>query len=131
MKTLKYFYAFLWLFIIPVVIGLSVENFLIKIYNNFNKHLLAGLVVCLLNSLAVSWIPGGFLINGFNIREKHDFVILTLLLSIAGLVTPLIAGFESFGTAVTVLLILSALLTMDIVKKEMHEISERLQYSKE
>ena len=127
MKILKYFYAFLWLFIIPVVIGLSVENFLIKIYSNYDEHLLAGLVVCVLNSLAVTWIPGGFLIIDINIRKKHDLLVLTLLLWVAGLVTPLLAGFRSFSTAVTVLLIFSAWLTMEIIKKEMYEISKHIQ----
>ena len=124
MKILKYFYAFLWLLIIPVNIGLSVENYLIRFYSLYDESLLAGLVVCVINSLVVTWIPGGFLINDtFNIREKHVFLSGTLLLLwVAGFVTPLLAGFRSFGGAVTVLMMISALVTME----EMRQISKRL-----
>ncbi len=126
MKILKFFYAFLWLFVIPLIIGLSVEYYLIKIYRNYDENLLAGLVVCVLNSLAVTWIPGGFLIIEINIQKKHDLLILTLFLWVAGLVTPLLAGFQSFGAAVTVLFIFSALLPMEILKKEIRQISNHL-----
>lgn len=118
MKTiLKYSYAFLWLFVIPVIIGLGTGDLLLRIYHNSNEHLLAGVVVCFFSGAVVTWIPMTFLIDGAEVgreREHSQLFHSTLFLGIAGCAAPILSGFEQgLDTAITVLLIFSAFVTKE------------------
>lgn len=127
MKILKYSYMFLWIFVIPVIIGLSVADLLLRIYHNFNEHLLAGLAVCILSGLVVTWIPMVFLIEDVNFREKRELLGLTLLLWVVGLVSPIVFGFRSLGKVIAILLIFSAAFTVTKLATAISQISKRLQ----
>lgn len=112
LKVLKYFYVFLWIFVLPTVIGQSVGDTLLEIYLNFNKHVLAGLFVCLLSGAVVTWFPMIFLVEEIDFLERNDLIALTLLLWAAGIVAPMLFGFQQLGLIITVLLISSGFITV-------------------
>lgn len=53
-----------------------------------------------------------FIVEHIEFLEKDSLVVLTLLLWFAGVIYPLIFGFQSLSHIITVLLILSAAITV-------------------
>jgi hypothetical protein len=131
MKALKYLYIFLWLFVIPAIIGGGVGEILLRMYHNFSEHLLAGVAVCLFSGAVVTWIPMAFVIQGADFGEKKEFLAITLLLWIAGCVAPMLFGFRHLTLTVTILLMFSAIFTKTKVLSALSEISRKLQNYRE
>jgi len=130
MKVLKYSYVFLWLFGIPTIIGMGAGDILLRIYYNFNEHLLAGVAVCFFSGAVVTWIPMAFVIEEADFREKRKLFAITLLLWIAGCVAPIIFGFQQLGRIITVLLVFSAIFTITKILSVVSEISRKGNYRK-
>jgi len=66
-KAIKYFYTCLWLLVVPIIIGESVGQYFLAVYKNFNRHWIAGAIICLASGAVVTWFPMFFLI------EKNKF----------------------------------------------------------
>lgn len=112
MKPLKYFYVFLWIFVIPSIIGQGLGDSLLRLYHNFNEHFFVGGAVCLISGSVVTWVPMGFLIEGVEFGVRTELIALTILVWIAGCIAPILFGFQNLGIIMTVLLIFSAIFTI-------------------
>ena len=126
MKFLKYSYMFLWILVIPVIIGKGVGDLLEKIYHNFNEHLLAGIAVCFFSGAVVTWVPMVFVVEEVGFREKDTLLGISLLLWVAGIIAPLLFGFQQLGMSIAILLIFSAAFTVTKVLSAISEISKKL-----
>ena len=118
MKASSYVYGVISIFLVPVLIGSGIEEFLLHIYNNFSQHWIAGLAVCLLAGAVASWPPMLFMMDGDIRFSSMDSVALANLIGwIGGVGGPLIFGFGNLGIIIAVLLILTTLMTMVSVSK--------------
>lgn len=125
MKFLKYSYIFLWVLVIPVIIGLGVGDLLLRIYNNFNEHLIAGITVCFFSGAVVTWVPMVFVVEEVNFKEKDTLLGISLLLWVAGIIAPLLFGFQQLGRSIAILLIFSAAFTVTKLLSAISEISKK------
>lgn len=94
-NVLKYFYIFLWLFVIPIIIGMSVGDGLVKMYDNFDKHWVAGLCVCFFSGAVVTWFPMFFIIEETPYEELNSLYAFVVIGWPAGSISPLIFGFKA------------------------------------
>src|SRR3989338_11264605 len=126
MKFLKYSYMFLWILVIPVIIGASVGDFLLKIYHNFNEHLLACIAVCFFSGAVVTWVPMSvFVVEKVDFQWKDRLLTLSLLLWVAGIIAPLLFGFQQLGRSITILLFISAVVTVYAINSEISKQQDR------
>jgi len=116
---------FLWIFVIPVIIGEGVAGVLLKIHYNFSEHWISSIGVCFSSGAVVTWFPMVFLVEKADILHKKGLWPLTLLLWVAGFITPLLFGFHQLGYILTILLILSAGFTVTKLASAISEISMR------
>ena len=131
MSVLKYLYIFLWLLVIPTIIGGGVGEYLVRIYHNFNGHFLAGIAVCFFSSAVVTWVPMIFLVEDVAFSGKETLLAVTLFLWIAGIIGPLLFGFRQLGLIITVLMVFSAVFTVTKVLSTISHISRRLEHRPE
>lgn len=123
MKTLKYIYLFIWIFIINLIMGIAIGDFFNKIYILYDNNLFVGFILCVFCSLIVTWLPMYFLIENHGDTIKSNLMGITILLFIISFIAPLIFSFD----ALAILLLISNLTTLVIVSVEIQEMSNYLE----
>ncbi len=118
-KAIVYTYAFVGVLIVPAVLAGGVADSLVDIYDNFSRHWIAGIAVCLLTGAVASWIPMLLLIEGEDVwfSEKDSIRVAALIGWVGGILAPLIDGFQNrnLGMILMMLLILTTGMTLSNV----------------
>lgn len=116
MRTaIKTIYAFTWLFIIPIIIGSSVAEALISMYETYEQHFVAGLAVLILSSLVVTWVP---MYHWLQEPELRINLFPCLIVGIAIPVIPgLVFGFETLSYNLSAAIVVTALITYSELSK--------------
>ncbi len=128
MKALKYTYIFVWVFIIPIIIGQSVGDYFLRIYHNYNEHFLAGAVICILSAGIVTWFPMIFIVERADFYAKQELAPFALIGGAGAVLAPIIFGFQNLGLIITLLLIFSAAMTVSILLKAISEYQKDSNY---
>ena len=130
-KVLTYIYAFAAIFILPIIIGMGVADSLLKMYELYSRHWVAGTIVCIFTGAVASWFPMLFLIEDIWFIEKVNVLVGAIIGWVGGVAIPLIFGFRSLGSTLSVLLILTTLITVASVLKAIHDNARQLEKIRE
>lgn len=125
-KIFKNIYLFLWIVIIPCVIGGGVQDFLIDVYNNFGGHWVAYIFVCFLTALVASYFSGiYYLINAIYSFEIENMSLIFLLSSASEIICLIIFGINSIGYFLTPILICNATITTALLIERIKNIKNQ------